>query len=304
LMASAAAIFQLLLVLAAILLWRLAEGVVNRTMRSVLTKGTRRGWIEQIAGGASSVGITLAFAASLGAIMMLFLWSFAGTWSWPDALPQRWSAAMWISTSDALVLLAGRSIIIGVVTSAIAAVLAILCLEAGIGEPKPRLLVILYVPLLVPQISFLFGVQLLWNRLWLDGTLIAVTLTHLLFVLPYVLLVLSDPYRALDPRIAIAARSLGASRMRTLLRIKLPLLARPVATAVAIGFAVSIGQYLPTVFAGAGRVDTLTTEAVALASGADRRLAGVIAFALTVLPFFALAMANIAPNRLERANQS
>jgi putative thiamine transport system permease protein len=303
LMASAAAIFQLLLVIAAILLWRLGEVLINRTMRSSLTKGIRRGWAERIAGGAGSFGISLALAASLGAIIMLFLWSFAGSWSWPDALPQRWSAAMWISTSDALVLLVGRSMIIGIVASVIATALAICCLEAGIDQPRPRWFVILYVPLLVPQISFLFGVQLLWNRLWLDGTLIAVTLTHLLFVLPYVLLVLSDPYRALDPRIAIAARSLGASRIRTLLQIKLPLLARPVATAMAIGFAVSIGQYLPTVFAGAGRVDTLTTEAVALASGADRRLAGVIAFALTALPFFALAMANIAPNRLERVSR-
>jgi putative thiamine transport system permease protein len=210
---------------------------------------------------------------------------------------------MWAKTGDTLILLVGRSMIIAIVASMIATALAIFCLEAGADRPKPRWIIILYVPLLVPQISFLFGVQLLWNWLWLDGTLIAVTLTHLLFVLPYVLLVLSDPYRALDPRIAIAARSLGANRMRTLLRIKLPLLARPIATAMAIGFAVSVGQYLPTVFAGAGRIDTLTTEAVALASGADRRLAGVIAFALTALPFLALALANIAPNRLGQANR-
>jgi putative thiamine transport system permease protein len=241
--------------------------------------------------------------ASLGAIMMLFLWSFAGGWSWPNAWPQRWSFEMWINTSDTLILLVGQSMIIGIIASAIATTLAIFCLEAGIDRPSPRWIIILYVPLMVPQISFLFGVQLLWNWLWLDGTLVAVTLTHLLFVLPYVLLVLSDPYRALDPRIAIAARSLGASRMRTLLRVKLPLLARPVATALAIGFAVSVGQYLPTMFAGAGRIDTLTTEAVALASGADRRLAGVIAFALTALPFFALALANIAPNRLAQASR-
>ncbi len=301
LMASAAAIFQLFLVIGAILFWRLGETIANFCVRGLLTNGIRRGWAEQIAGGVGRVGIGVALVASLGAILMLLLWSFAGTWSWPDALPQRWSAAMWIKSNDTLVLLVGRSVIIAIVASAIATVLAIFCLEAGIGQPKPRWMAILYAPLLVPQISFLFGVQLLWNRLWLDGTLVAVTLTHLLFVLPYIFLVLSDPYRALDPRIAIAARSLGASRLRTLLRIKLPLLARPVATAMAIGFAVSVGQYLPTVFAGAGRIDTLTTEAVALASGADRRIAGVIAFALTLLPFIALALANLAPNRLGRA---
>ncbi len=303
LMASVAAIFQLLLVIGAVLLWRFGEMVVNLAVRGPLTNGIRRGWAERIAGGVGRIGISLALVASVGAILMLLIWSFAGTWSWPGALPQRWSAAMWVRSGDTLVLLVWRTAIIAIAASAIATALAIFCLEAGIGQPKSRWLVILYVPLLVPQISFLFGVQLLWNRLWLDGTMVAVTLTHLLFVLPYVFLVLSDPYRALDPRIAIAARSLGASRLRTLVRIKIPLLARPIATAMAIGFAVSVGQYLPTLFAGAGQIDTLTTEAVALASGADRRLAGVIAFTLTALPFMALALVSLAPNRLGRANQ-
>ena len=38
-------------------------------------------------------------------------------------------------------------------------------------------------------------------------------------------------------------------------------------TAAAVGFAVSVGQYLPTLLIGAGRLPTITTEAVALASG-------------------------------------
>ena len=46
-----------------------------------------------------------------------------------------------------------------------------------------------------------------------------------------------------------------------------------------------MGQYLPTLFAGNGRVATLTTEAVTLASGADRRVIGAYAFAQAALPF-------------------
>lgn len=303
LMASAAAIFQLLLVIVAIRLWRLGETIVRQSMRGLFTSGIRHGWSERIVGSVGKVGIAFALVASLGAILMLIFWSFSGTWSWPSALPEQWSAAMWIRSVDTLAELVGRSAIIGIAVSAVATALTILCLEAGVGRSTPRWLAILYIPLLVPQISFLFGIQLLWNRLWLDGTVVAVALTQLLFVLPYVFLVLSDPYRALDPRIAIAARSLGASRVRTLFKIKLPLLARPVAGAMAIGFAVSVGLYLPTMFAGAGRIDTLTTEAIALASGADRRQAGVIAFALTALPFMALALVNLAPNWERRSSR-
>ena len=297
-MASAASILQLLIVVGAVMLWRGGERFSNRITRRWLSDGTRRGMVGAICMGAGSIGVSLALLASIGAFIMLFIWSFAWQWRWPDALPASWSFSNWAGAGNDLIMLTGRTALIGLFASSIATMLAIFCLEAGVGRAKPRWLALIYVPLLMPQISFLFGIQLMWNRLWLDGSLVAVTLTHLLFVLPYVFLVLSDPYRALDPRIAIAARSLGSGQLRTLMKVKLPLLARPVALALAIGFAVSVGQYLPTIFAGAGRVDTLTTEAVALASGADRRLAGVTAFALTALPFIALLLAYIVPHHL------
>ena len=43
------------------------------------------------------------------------------------------------------------------------------------------------------------------------------------------------------------------------------MLLRPLLIALAVGFAVSVAQYLPTLFAGGGRFSTLTTEALSLA---------------------------------------
>jgi putative thiamine transport system permease protein len=127
----------------------------------------------------------------------------------------------------------------------------------------------------------------------LDGSWTAVVWSHLLFVLPYAFLALSDSYRALDPRYARAALCLGASPWRVFWRVKIPLLLRPALFAGAVAFAVSVAQFLPTVFAGAGRFSTLTTEAVSLAGGGDRRVIGVYAFLQAALPllFFALAIA-------------
>ena len=79
--------------------------------------------------------------------------------------------------------------------------------------------------------------------------------------------------------------------MRRLFAVKLPCLLGPVLTAAAVGFAVSVAQYLPTLFLGAGRVATLTTEAVTLSSGSDRRIAGVFAFMQALLPFMAYLVA-------------
>ena len=126
----------------------------------------------------------------------------------------------------------------------------------------------------------------------LDGTLSAVIAMHVLFVLPYLFLALVDPWRALDPRYARSAHALGASPRRVFARVKLPLLLPPILTAAAVGFAVSVGQYLPTLFAGAGRIATLTTDAVTLASGADRRVVGVYMAALqAALPLLAYLLA-------------
>ena len=161
---------------------------------------------------------------------------------------------------------------------------------------------LIYAPLLVPQMSFLFGLQVLLVAVGLDGSWVGLAWSHLLFVLPYVFLALADPFRRLDERYARSARCLGASPNRVFWRIKLPMLRRPVLAAFAVGFAVSAAQYLPTLFAGAGRFATLTTEAVGLAAGADRRVIGLYALVQAILPLlpFLLAVPAFGWRRLDR----
>ena len=134
-------------------------------------------------------------------------------------------------------------------------------------------------------------VLLVWAGL--DGGWLALIWTHLLFVLPYVFLTLADPYRSLDPRYARSALALGRSPWVVWARIKLAMLLRPLLIALAVGFAVSVAQYVPTLFAGGGRFSTLTTEALTLAAGGNRRVVGLFGLALAALPLlgFALALA-------------
>ena len=73
------------------------------------------------------------------------------------------------------------------------------------------------------------------------------------------------------------------------------MLARPVLTALGVGLAVSVGQYLPTLLIGGGRVETLTTEAVALSSGGNRRLIGAYALLQMLLPVLGFALALLVP---------
>jgi putative thiamine transport system permease protein len=295
--AAAAASLQLLLVVFAIVVWRLAEPIVASIGRAWIARGVRRGMATTSMRIAFIIGIVL-FAGSICAIVGMALWSFADAWRFPSVLPTTWTLANW---SRELATLAGSvSATLALATAAtlIALLLVLGCLENETRARHPvgmRALWLLYLPLLVPQIAFLFGTQVLLVKAGIDGTLAAVVWAHLIFVLPYVFLSLADPWRSLDSRYARTAASLGASPSRIFFRIRLPLLLGPVLIACAIGFAVSVGQYLPTVFAGNGRITTLTTDAVTLAGGADRRVIGTYALLQALLPLLVYVAAVAVP---------
>ena len=301
---AAGAVLQLALVMAAICVWRLAEWGADRQGRRWLTAGGRGGtgrFARKVAGSAMTGLYGIAAASLLG----LALWSVARRWPYPEALPVSWTLDNWVRQAYGLWWAGGTTLLTGIAAAAVALALTLGCLEneqrRGLTT-SGRGLWLLYAPLLVPQVGFLFGVQVLLVRLDFDGTWIALIWSHLLFVLPYVFLSLADSYRRLDPRYARAALCLGASPNRVFWRVKLPMLVRPVLFAAAVGFAVSVAQYLPTLFAGAGRFATLTTEAVALAGGADRRVLGVYAFLQALLPLLAFAAVLAWPGRRHRAS--
>jgi putative thiamine transport system permease protein len=93
---------------------------------------------------------------------------------------------------------------------------------------------------------------------------------------------------------------MGLSPAATFRRVKLPILLKPVLVSAAVGFAVSVAMYLPTLFAGAGRIATLTTEAVTLSSGADRRVLGVYGTLQAAMPLLVFVAALAVPRLVYR----
>jgi putative thiamine transport system permease protein len=295
--ASAGACLQLAVVFLSICAWRGAERVVAAMARPWLTGG-RQGSLPH---GAVVLWVCvfglLVGLSVLGTVSMT-IWSFAETWFYPSALPASWSLAHWARHLDSLIWPGKVTLATGLCTALIALLLAVGCLENerinGLGSAS-RILWLLYTPLLIPQIAFLFGVQVILVRLNLDGAWGALILCHLLFVFPYVFLSLADPWRAFDLRYRHSALALTGSPLRSFFQVELPLMLKPAAFAFAIGFAVSAGQYLSTVFAAGGRFTTLTVEAVTLSSGSDRRVIGIYALAQTVLPLVVYAAAILIP---------
>jgi putative thiamine transport system permease protein len=148
----------------------------------------------------------------------------------------------------------------------------------------------------VPALPLAVGQYAALLHAGLDGTAAGLVWSHLLWVLPYMVLVLIGPYRAFDERLMTTARAFGRSRLRACLAVKWPLLLRPALAALAVGFSVSIAQYLPTLFAGGGRFATVTTEAVALSAGGNRRVLAVQALLQVLLPLAGFAAAAFLPH--------
>lgn len=222
--------------------------------------------------------------------LLLALSSFAGVWTFPSLAPQSWTGVAWTQVAaslDTVVLSAGLGTFAAL--SALALVLA--WFEATPPAWDRRAMPLVLAPLVVPPLLLLVGLYGLALPLRLDGTPTGLGWAHTLMALPYVFVALAPAWRSFDARYEHTALALGRSRAAFWWRIKLPLLAAPVAAALAVGFAVSVAQYLPTQFIGAGRLATVTTEAVTLAAGGQRHTAAAFALLQALLPMLGFALA-------------
>ncbi len=300
--ASAGAMLQLGVTAMALAIWIALERV-GAAIAQLLCHAGLRFRRDRITAWIALAMITSAALAIFAGLAILVIWSVAGLWQFPDALPSDFTLRNWMRALPRIADPLWTTLVVATLSAAIATVLSILCLVRE-GETRQsgnsRSLMVLYVPLLVPQAAFLFGLQLLFIGSGTDASLGALVLAHLIFVMPYVFLSLSDPWRAYDRRYEAVSAGLGRRRWATLFRVRLPMLLRSVMTAAAVGFAVSVGQYLPTLLIGSGRLTTITTEAVALASGGNRRVIGIYAFLQMVLPLAGFVIATMVPALLFR----
>ena len=164
----------------------------------------------------------------------------------------------------------------------------------------PQFQPLVYLPLVLPALPLAAGQYVCLLYAGLDGTGLGVVWSHLLWVLPYMVLTLAGAHNAFDPRLMTTARALGQSHWQACVRVKWPLMLRPMAAALAVGFAVSVAQYVPTLFAGGGRFATVTTEALTLSVGGNRSVLAVQALLQVALPLAAYAVATALPLWLTR----
>ncbi len=261
------------------------------------TRATRRA--RQVRGdrGAGSARAAAApiIAAALRVVYALVLavlafMSLASVWSFPALWPQRASLDAWAGVAGSLDTLA-LTAALGVVAAATGIVFAVAWMETAPAAWDARIAPLVFAPMLVPGVLLVAGLYRLSLQFGLDGRFAGLWLAHALFTAPYALVALAPAYRSFDLRFEQTAHALGRSHAAFLWQVKWPMLGAPLAAAFAVGFAVSVTQYLSTQFVGAGRLATLTTEALTLASGGQRPLMAAFALLQALLPALVFAAA-------------
>ena len=301
-LASAAALLQLVVSLSALGIWLLFERVVARAFAPLAARGASRLSARRVtydtaltALGNALLPLSLAFILiGIGALMLT---SVGTEWRYPALVPSVWSTQQWTSALSEwrAPLFNATMIALLSVTAALALSLFMLEAQARSSVSTARIATFLYLPLLVPQVVFISGIAILAERALLRPSLTLVAAGHFLFVLPYVYLTLQGGYARFDTRWLMLARTLGASNTVCFWRIRLPLLSTQLVTAVMLGLAISLSLYLPTQILGAGRIPTLTTEAIALVSSGNRSTIGTWALLQSALPTLCFMLALVLP---------
>ena len=282
--ASFGAILQIAIAAIGIGIWYGCEALCRHCISHWRRGGWRLGKIDRVLPVFSIISV-IPLAAACAGLLAAFLWSVAGSWFFPSALPQNFHLTHWQDATSYMPLLKTSFLLAG--GASLAALLVVLAWSYAAPDSTLTnrwLLGCIFMPFFIPQISFLLGMQISLSRVGLDGTWLALIWVHMIFILPYTWLIVIPARQALDGRLDHVAATLGASGWKRFTRIHLPLMAYPLGTAMFIGISVSMALYLPTVFVGAGRINTITVEAVSLASGGSRGPAGLAAMLQIAIP--------------------
>ena len=238
------------------------------------------------------VMVMLLPAAYVAVLLALAAGSVVGVWPFPVLLPQSWTMAAWQSVWESRAVLI-TSFALAMYSAASALVWSVVWLEWAPMQWQRKLMRFIYIPLALPSVLWVMGLHRMTISWDADATFAGLWLVHTLLCVPYVLLAMESPYANFNPAQQAVAASLGRSRTAFLLQVKWPLLKATLLAGFAVGFSVSTAQYLATVYVGAGRFATVSTEAINLAAGGQRSMAAAFAWLQWLLPAMVFALAGL-----------
>ena len=243
---------------------------------------------RRILEAASYVFLFLVYLYVLGPALVVILGSFNSATSFPspfESFTLRWYAQL-LQHREFV-----RSMEVSVVVAAAAAAVATL-----LGGPaafafvrrrfrfQDALAAFFMAPLVIPQIVLGLAMLQLLSVLRVPITTLGLILIHAVFVMPYVLRAIITSLTHFDWRLEEAAMSLGASRLRTLWHVTLPLTRAGLTAGFVLAFIMSFVNVPLSLFLATPASTTLPVRVFAyMESRLDPLVAAVGAFLVLVV---------------------
>lgn len=238
------------------------------------------------------IALMLIVVAALAPLVPILIWSFAFQWLWPNLLPSTWGLRGWQALSDPTAQVGTALVNSLEVAIAVTVLSLVVSIPAGraLGmhsfRGKSAVQFFLLLPIIVPGIAAVMGIDVAFIHYGLADTLQGVILVHLVPTVPYTVLVLASVFANYDVALEQTARTLGASLPKVWWYVTLRTIAPGLVVAGLFAFLISWSQYLLTLLIGGGNVMTLPVLLFSTAAGGDYPLTAalsVIFFAPTLI---------------------
>jgi spermidine/putrescine transport system permease protein len=211
-------------------------------------------------------------------------------------LSTRWFEVLW--NNDAIMRAFRTSIVLGLMTAVISTVLGVLASLALVRYQIPGrnlITTLLIAPILVPEVVLAVALLLFLNFLNIGKSFTLLLAGHVIFTLPFVILVVQARLVSIRRDVEEAALSLGASPMQTFFTITLPQLMPAVAAGGLFAFTISFDDITGTLFWKPGGIETVPTQIFSMLRNSispEINALGTVIIVLTVgLPLIGAALA-------------
>ena len=173
----------------------------------------------------------------------------------------RWFEELW--NNDAVMRAFRTSIVLGLMTAVISTTLGVLASLALVRYNVPgrnTITTLLIAPILVPEVVLAVALLLFLNWLGLGKSFALLLAGHVIFTLPFVILVVQARLVSIKRDVEEAALSLGANPVQTFFSVTLPLMLPAVAAGGLFAFTISFDDITGTLFWKPGGVETVPTQ--------------------------------------------
>lgn len=167
------------------------------------------------------------------------------------------------------------------------------------SRSKVRILALNQIPVVNPDIVMAVGLMVLYRTLWMDFGLLTLTLSHIAFTVPYVVLSVLPKLKQMPRALPEAAMDLGASPAQALWKVIIPQIRPGIISGALIAFTLSIDDFVISFFTTGNGVETVSTLVYAMA----RRGINPTINALSTIMFTVMLVLLVGVNLLTRGEE-